>query len=157
MRLLAKKINGAAYLPISCSVPGCVAPEYRRDLCIYHNSLAKAEKEKLSQAPIRFGCDSPHNRVYAVRGGDLTKFGFSRNVDARLPALQIGSPIKLYLIGHIQGDVALERKIHRALADYHSHGEWFMRGPDVLDLERVFAKGKKDGVLKLINKFLPAY
>lgn len=56
----------------------------------------------------------------------MVKIGFTRNrPEARLKALQTGSPVSLHLMGWIPAPTEAEREIHDVLRDYRTHGEWF--------------------------------
>jgi hypothetical protein len=56
----------------------------------------------------------------------LVKIGFTRNnPEARLAALQCGSPLTLDLFAYTDGSEDLERAFHHAFAESRSHGEWF--------------------------------
>ncbi len=65
--------------------------------------------------------------IYAIAGGSLVKFGFSDNVKRRLKTLQIGSPVKLVLLGKWRGHMDEERAVHRRFDFLRCHGEWFRR------------------------------
>lgn len=53
------------------------------------------------------------------------KIGCSGVPRSRLVNLEVWSPMPLDLIGSIEGDEILERRLHALLAEHHSHGEWF--------------------------------
>ncbi len=56
------------------------------------------------------------------------KIGFtSGSVKDRLAALQTGSPVPLKVAASLMAPDYAERRIHRALAEYRLHGEWFER------------------------------
>lgn len=67
--------------------------------------------------------------VYFVtaEGLDLVKIGFTENDPLkRLSALQTGSPLKLRILGLIEGvSLQIEKSIHQILADHRIIGEWF--------------------------------
>jgi hypothetical protein len=59
----------------------------------------------------------------------LVKIGYTRNrPEARLAALQCGSPLTLDLFAYTNGSEELERAFHAAFANFRSHGEWFFVG-----------------------------
>lgn len=62
------------------------------------------------------------------------KCGIATDTRARLAGLQVGSPTPLELIAEINGDGSKERLIHRRLAQWHIHGEWFQYVPEVCDI-----------------------
>jgi len=55
----------------------------------------------------------------------LVKIGLAGHPMGRLTALQIGSPVDLYLVRAIEGGMELEQEFHRAFADRRVRGEWF--------------------------------
>lgn len=72
--------------------------------------------------------------VYFVLGFDgeraTVKIGRSKNPEARLRALQTGSPKKLRLIGKVrcgseEHSKQVEKAAHRAYAKRRRRGEWF--------------------------------
>lgn len=60
------------------------------------------------------------------------KIGYAKNAVRRLKALQTGSHVPLCLLATMPGGPAIERTIHRALADTRMDGEWFERSPRLL-------------------------
>jgi hypothetical protein len=60
------------------------------------------------------------------------KIGCSHWPQSRLAEFEIWSPFKLEIITAFDGNCALERKIHRRFARYHSHGEWFHANPELI-------------------------
>ena len=64
------------------------------------------------------------------------KIGFVEGVDAtkRLCELQVGSPVRLTLLGTQPGDRAAEMDLHRRFASACVHGEWFQPVEELLDL-----------------------
>lgn len=71
--------------------------------------------------------------VYAVQGSSddseaPVKFGFAKNVRARVATLQTGNPQELKLLSATPSQRELERAIHDFLRPDHVRGEWF-RGP----------------------------
>lgn len=58
------------------------------------------------------------------------KIGFAKDVEARLAEMQIGSPLKLNLMGKLKCESlenarALERSMHKTFHEYSVAGEWF--------------------------------
>jgi hypothetical protein len=75
--------------------------------------------------------------VYAIEcvGYNAVKIGWARDANAvagRIKTLQIGNPHTLNLIATREGDISLERRMHRELRAYRIRGEWFTR--DVVPL-----------------------
>lgn len=76
--------------------------------------------------------------VYFIHSLDdpqgLVKIGFTdRDLDARLAALQIGSPVRLSLMLAIKGDRSVERHLHEVFAADRCHGEWFRPSRELCD------------------------
>jgi hypothetical protein len=65
--------------------------------------------------------------VYVIRatGTTLYKVGTATDPARRLADLQTASPLPLELVCTIDGDRATETRIHRALSDRRTRGEWF--------------------------------
>lgn len=73
--------------------------------------------------------------VYFVRAEvtGLVKIGFTQgDPAARMADLQVGSPVRLTLLGAVPGDRSDEQALHRRFAHARSHGEWFYPCPDLL-------------------------
>lgn len=70
--------------------------------------------------------------IYFIRGGDLVKIGSAVDVQARLKALQTGSPVRLELIGALSAFAGEEYEFHAELAKFRVHGEWFKATEPVL-------------------------
>lgn len=81
--------------------------------------------EQLAQLPVRVYF------IQAVSGGPI-KIGMSQNPERRLADLQVGSPVMLRIIGAAAGGQSREAALHRRLAKYRLHGEWFADAPEVL-------------------------
>ena len=66
-------------------------------------------------------------RVYFLEaiGIEKIKIGVSGNLRNRLKQLENASPVPVRLLLHLPGGVDLEDRIHCALAEAHSHGEWY--------------------------------
>lgn len=63
--------------------------------------------------------------LYFLSDGEYVKIGFSDNVKGRIPDIQVSNPKDLSVELVIDGDYALEQKIHNDLRKYHVRGEWF--------------------------------
>jgi hypothetical protein len=83
--------------------------------------------------------------VQAVGGGPV-KIGRTRKpMDERLRALQTGSPVKLRVIGVIEGD--REGECHRKFAHDRLHGEWFTATDKLLKFIRLQASVPRGVIL----------
>lgn len=57
------------------------------------------------------------------------KIGYATNVRARFSAIQSGCPVKLVLLGVLEGNH--ESALHDRFASYHHHGEWFTLSSEI--------------------------
>jgi len=71
--------------------------------------------------------------LIAAREVELCKIGFAENVEKRIAVLATACPHDLDLIAAREGDVLLERAIHRAAVNYHVRREWFRFCPEVVE------------------------
>lgn len=74
--------------------------------------------------------------VYFITDGQYIKIGYTKNdAKKRLKQLQTSSPNRLFLLGYIEGDKTIEKKLHKKF--YNSivriNGEWFSPTQDLLD------------------------
>lgn len=71
--------------------------------------------------------------VYFIQAGDNgpIKIGIARNPRKRLRQLQTANPERLRLLGTIDGDLEVERRIHSELEDWRLAGEWFRADEEV--------------------------
>ena len=107
-----------------CAAPGCTRiPAPHSDLC-YGCLTAIGQRLTLrTETTVK---------LYAVAGAGLVKIGVTtRDMKTRLSGLQVGSPVKLELLGYTSAPSVTEQAIHVALRQWHSHGEWFRRSAEV--------------------------
>lgn len=100
--------------------------------------LAESERgkaEKALQSHMSGGAAYPIHgeRVYFLRAGNKVKIGRTRNVQARIDALQNMNPVRLHLLFAQPGGVSLERSYHQRFKAYRAHGEWFEIRGDLAD------------------------
>lgn len=63
------------------------------------------------------------------------KIGFTAScAEKRMSQLQVGHHEKLYLLGTIPGSISDEKAIHKELAEYNIHGEWFEAKSELLEV-----------------------
>jgi gamma-glutamylcyclotransferase (GGCT)/AIG2-like uncharacterized protein YtfP len=63
------------------------------------------------------------------------KIGYtSSDAIKRMGQLQTGHHEQLYLLGTIPGVMSDEKAIHKELAEYNIHGEWFEAKPELLEV-----------------------
>jgi hypothetical protein len=55
-----------------------------------------------------------------------------------LSALQTGSPLKLKVIGYVDGDKDLEKALHSEFSDKKIQGEWFECCTELIELGKTF-------------------
>lgn len=73
--------------------------------------------------------------VYFIQaaGNGRVKVGYTGGpVAQRLRQLQVGSPVELRVLSTRPGTRATETALHRKLARWRSHGEWFEPSPEVM-------------------------
>lgn len=93
--------------------------------------MTKITKElNLFYQNMRSDIDSfdPTSLVYFVRGvlTKKIKIGYTtQNAYHRMADLQVGSPDILKMIGVMNAPRYFESDLHRVLAPYRAHGEWF--------------------------------
>ena len=85
--------------------------------------------------------------IYFIQGEitKLIKIGKTSQKTAipRLNSMRTGSPDKLILLGTIPGDIAEESWLHKTLAEYRDHGEWFRPEPFVMKVVEDLLLGNK--------------
>jgi hypothetical protein len=81
--------------------------------------------------------------IYFIQAGSrgLVKIGFSGgHPRQRMACLQIGSPVKLRLIGMSPGNQKDEAEWHRRFAHLREHGEWFRWAGDLRRAAKPFLR-----------------
>jgi hypothetical protein len=75
--------------------------------------------------------------IYFVQAESVghIKIGWHAGTDAaeRVRELQVGSPVKLTLLGTMPGERETEADLHRQFSHAHVHGEWFRAVPELLN------------------------
>ena len=85
--------------------------------------------------------------IYFLRIGDRVKIGFTTSLDARIQALQIGSPDPFELLGSVPGIKAEEKDAHEIFARDRVAGEWFALTPELQEyIARKVGKSNFPGV-----------
>lgn len=64
--------------------------------------------------------------IYFIKQGEYVKIGFTNRFKTRLNQLQVSSPIKLEVLGIIDGDKNDEQRLHNKFKHIASNGEWFI-------------------------------
>lgn len=101
-----------------------------------HQLPPAASKSPRNRVTIPSG--QPNSGVYFVQGvdGGPIKIGYSWDVQTRVSALGVGSPVRLRVLAVIVGTGADEQELHQLLAVHRLHGEWFAPHSDVLAVIR---------------------
>lgn len=75
--------------------------------------------------------------IYFLQTGDdgPVKIGFATSVKARVKTIQLSSPEKLRVIREIEGDIPMERWLHRHFKKHQLNGEWFSFCDEMLVIE----------------------
>ena len=63
--------------------------------------------------------------IYFIQCREFVKVGFAIDPTLRATLLQVGNPYRLDILRTYPGDVLVERRIHRILANWRDLGEWF--------------------------------
>ena len=75
------------------------------------------------------------HKVYLIQAGEdgPVKIGVAANVFKRLAQYRTHDPIRLRLVGLIDGDRADEKRLLGRFSEYRLHGEWFRPGPQLVE------------------------
>jgi Meiotically up-regulated gene 113 len=111
----------------------------------------RAIKNPLVVQPRKRSSERWSSKLYVIRATGITQFKFGLTVQprSRLSDLKVGSCLPVELVSAIEIVAAeIERVLHRALAPWHSHGEWFDLGADA---EAFLAKVRSDGLFAALR------
>jgi hypothetical protein len=123
-----------------CVVDGCDERAFRAERCREHYQAYKDHH----------GANRSVWFIYAIKApNNLIKIGRAKNPKERLASLQIGSPVKLELLACVKARWSLEGQLHKLLAAYRSHGEWFKPHDSVLQVVELIADQRTDLLEKL--------
>ncbi|MFJ9634503.1 GIY-YIG nuclease family protein [Streptomyces sp. NPDC101175] len=91
---------------------------------------------------------STPGQVYVIgsAGSHSVKIGYSRTPEKRLWFLQVGSPVKLFVLAKYDGDQVLEAALHRYFRECHVRGEWFDLGSNPAESVRAAVDLGLDGM-----------
>ena len=95
--------------------------------------------------------------IYFIKQGDYVKIGFTNRFKIRLNQLQVSSPIKLEVLGIIEGDKTDEKYMHDKFKHISTNGEWFVYCDelksyiDTLDNSLMWKYGYLENVLSPIG------
>lgn len=96
--------------------------------------------------------------IQAIDGTGPIKIGYALDPKTRLAQIQTMSPVFLRILAQIKGNRKNEIELHRRLAEFRSHGEWFDPVPEVYECmdndyskeESVLSETKKQGRVRII-------
>jgi len=76
--------------------------------------------------------------VYFIEavGLDLVKIGYTEELIRRFKEIRTACPVKIQLVGFLNGDRSAEAHLHRQYKDYRAEGEWFRVSQQTLDYWR---------------------
>ena len=65
--------------------------------------------------------------VYLIHAEETMRYkiGTSENINARIKAMDTGCPTNLNLIHYVDGNKAIEKRLHHKFNKYRKKGEWF--------------------------------
>lgn len=63
--------------------------------------------------------------IYFIKHTKYVKIGYTTNIQDRLYKLQVSCPVRLKIVGLIDGDLSDESSYHEKFKHLHSNGEWF--------------------------------
>jgi DNA-binding XRE family transcriptional regulator len=63
--------------------------------------------------------------IYFIRHTDFVKIGYTKDIFQRLPQLQTSCPVRLQVLGLINGSIEDEAIYHNKFKHLNSYGEWF--------------------------------
>lgn len=79
--------------------------------------------------------------IYFIKHTEYVKIGYTDNIQNRLSQLQISCPVKLNVLGLIEGTIEDEFLYHLKFGYLHSSGEWFRH---TLELDEFITTLNKD-------------
>lgn len=78
-----------------------------------------AVKEERSRIKTKLGF------IYFIKAGGMIKIGYTKNLKERMTTIQVSMPIKIELIGVMEGTQSFERELHHLFREHKERGEWF--------------------------------
>jgi len=125
-----------------CCVEGCEIHREKIEKYCYLHQRPEEESEEHKE-----------RMCYFIKSEDdtLLKIGKSRDIGARLASLQTGSPQKLVLIGMFPNNGNLEKKLHKRLRQYRTHGEWFKIEGEIEELLCIVRSGDDIKLIKYLK------
>ena len=81
--------------------------------------------------------------IYFIKHTEYVKIGYTNKIKTRLSVLQISCPVKLEVLGLIEGNREDERNYHKMFKPVSSSGEWFEYNTEL----QIFIEGLSDDLL----------
>jgi DNA-binding XRE family transcriptional regulator len=81
--------------------------------------------------------------IYFIKHTEYVKIGYTNKIKTRLSVLQISCPVKLEVLGLIEGNREDERNYHKMFKPASSSGEWFEYNTEL----QIFIEGLSDDLL----------
>jgi DNA-binding XRE family transcriptional regulator len=78
--------------------------------------------------------------VYFIQHTDFLKIGYTNDINKRLSELQVSCPIKLKVLGLIEGTRKEESEYHEKFKHLGSSGEWFNCTTELLEFTETLDK-----------------
>ena len=81
--------------------------------------------------------------IYFIKHTDYVKIGYTDRIKLRLSTLQVSCPVKLEVLGLIEGNREDERNYHKMFKPVNSSGEWFEYNTEL----QIFVESLSDDLL----------
>jgi DNA-binding XRE family transcriptional regulator len=81
--------------------------------------------------------------IYFIKHTDYVKIGYTDRIKLRLSTLQVSCPVKLEVLGLIEGNREDERNYHKMFKPASSNGEWFEYNTEL----QIFVESLSDDLL----------
>ena len=81
--------------------------------------------------------------IYFIKHTDYVKIGYTDRIKLRLSTLQVSCPVKLEVLGLIEGNREDERNYHKMFKPISSSGEWFEYNTEL----QIFVESLRDDLL----------
>jgi DNA-binding XRE family transcriptional regulator len=81
--------------------------------------------------------------IYFIKHTEYVKIGYTDRIKLRLSTLQISCPVKLEVLGLIEGNREDEKNYHKMFKPAGSSGEWFEYNTEL----QIFVEGLSDDLL----------
>lgn len=79
--------------------------------------------------------------IYFIKHTEYVKIGYTHDILSRLSKLQVSCPVKMSVLGLIDGTMEDEGVLHKKFMDINSSGEWFRYTKELEDFIQSLDKG----------------